>query len=51
MKRYFDREYLLTPLAIERVRQSITTLSYVGIARIRIFGFTIAEIQLTNPWK
>ncbi len=50
MYRFFDWKRLLIPVSTQYCRIQVTNDSWRGMLRVRLFGFTVAEIQQNKPW-
>lgn len=50
MMAIFDRDLWFVPLSVSRVKIFEGGGLFRGVARVRIFGVLVAEIQESKPW-
>ena len=47
----FDRDFIFVPFGVSRIRITTGINQFIGYADYRIFGFRVARVQETCPWK
>jgi hypothetical protein len=48
---HFRVIYILTPIATRNLRINSSQYAHTGYTDVLVFGFRVARIQRTEPWK